>query len=38
MDTLWYEFRSSPTTFLINNKTNVEALVHDLLQVSSVFI
>ena len=33
MDPLWYEFRSSPATFLVNNRTNVESLVHDLLQV-----
>lgn len=36
MDPLWYEFRSSPATFLVNNRTNVESLVHDLLQVSVI--
>lgn len=34
MDPLWYdEFRSSPTSFLQKNRTNVEGLVHDLLQI-----
>jgi AP-5 complex subunit beta-1 len=33
MDPIWYEFRSSPNAFLIKNKTNVESLLHDLLQI-----
>ena len=33
MDTLWFEFRSSPRQFLACNHTNIETLIHELLQV-----
>ena len=33
MDDLWFEFRMAPSAYLVKHRTNVEALVHELLQV-----